>query len=575
MNDQNKIKKYWIKKSHELLEWKKVPKISFIKKNNFLKWFPDGKLNLYTNCIIRNLKKNPNKKAIITINKNQKIKEYTYNDINKLVKILSSFLIGLKKKNIKILIRSSATIESAISMLTCSKLGIHFCVLFKELEIEAVNSRIEIFKPDVILSNGLGDIKFKKIKFANKIKIFDVKKILKKKMNSSQQDLKLNYYNSNKNLFTLFTSGSTGVPKGVTHATGGYLLYAKYTCIEQFGMNENSIVLTASDAGWINGHTYSLFGPLSIGATTVLLEKPILLLNKNLLLEILKKKITILYLPVTLIRLMRMIYKNIILKNHTITTLGSMGEPLAKAIGSWFAKSFNLKNKSIINTYYQTETGGIICSPKHSETIKVSPHGSVGNVVSKAIKISVLGNTKKEIKITYPWPGCMKNIINGKYYYKKYWDKKNNFRMFDFATKKKSFIEIHGRIDDVINIRGHRIGSEEIESILLKNKSVSECCSIAVPDKIEGFHLIVFVVSKKKIDKEINDTINANFGSFAIPKNIFYVNSIPKTRSGKILRRLLRDIYTKPSKMNYGDFSTIINQDSIKEIKKKILNKEL
>ena len=572
MNSQNNINKYWIKKSQELLEWKKIPKISFIRKNNFLRWFPDGQLNLYANCIIRNLKRHSNKKAIITINKNQKIKEYTYNDIDKLVNILSSFLTGMKKKNLKILIRSSATIESAICMLTCSKLGIHFCVLFKELEISAINSRIEIFKPDIILSNGLEDINLKKIKFINKTKIFDVKKILNKKITSSQQNTKLNYYNSNKSLFTLFTSGSTGAPQCVTHATGGYLLYTKYTCIQQFGMNQNSIVLTASDAGWINGHTYSLFGPLSIGATTILLEKPILLLNKKLLLKILKKKITILYLPVTLIRLMRMIYKNIIIKNHSISTLGSMGEPLAKVIGSWFAKTFNLKKKSIINTYYQTETAGIICSPKYSETINVSPHGTVGNVVSKAIKISRLGSKKKEIKITYPWPGCMKNIINGKNYYKKYWDEKNNFRMFDFATKKKSFIEIHGRIDDVINIRGHRIGSEEIESILLKNKTVTECCSIAVPDKIEGFHLILFIVSKKKIDKEINNAINANFGSFALPKNIFYINSIPKTRSGKILRRLLRDIYIAPNKKNYGDLSTIVNQDSIKEIKIKILN---
>jgi acetyl-CoA synthetase len=569
-----KINKFWINQAYDLLSWEKKPKVSFTKKNNFFKWFPDGKINLYKNCITKNLSIDSNKIALITISNKSEIQKYTYLDIDKLVIILSNFLKSLKKNNLKILIHSSASLESAISMLTCAKLGIHFCVIFKELEIEAINSRIKIFKPDIILSNGKNS-NLHKVKSKKKLKIFDIKKIINNKIKnfSHIQEQKLNFYNSNRDLFTLFTSGSTGVPKGVTHSTGGYLLYAKYTCLEQFGMNKNSTVLTASDAGWINGHTYSLFGPLSIGATSVLLETPMLLLQKNLLTKILKEKISILYLPVTLIRLMRMIYRNQIFKKHSLVTLGSMGEPLAKSVGTWFAKTFNLKNKSIINTYYQTETAGIICSPKYTETIRTSPHGSVGDVVSKAIKISRIGKIKKEIKIIAPWPGCMKKIINGVNYYKKYWDKNKNFRMFDLATKKSSFIEIHGRIDDVINIRGHRIGSEEIESILLKNENISECCSIAIPDKIEGYQLILFIVSKKEIDNEIKKAINSNFGSFALPKKIFYVSSIPKTRSGKILRRILRNIYINPNKKNYGDSSTIVDYISIKEIQSKIKKK--
>jgi acetyl-CoA synthetase len=569
------LKKFWLRKSLELLYWKKIPKIAFIKKNFFFRWFVDGKLNVFENCIVNNVYNfniNSNKTCIITVSENEVINKYSYKDIYELVLILSSFLKKLKNKNTKVLIHSSASIESAISMLACANLGMHFCVLFQELELEAINSRVEIFKPDIILSNGPPLI-FKKVESVKKLKLFNLKNILNKKNKKKiSKYYKIDHYKADNDLFTLFTSGSTGDPKGITHAAGGYLLYAKYTCIEQFGMNKNSIVLTASDAGWINGHTYALFGPLSIGATTILMEKPISLLNHNVLKKVLKMKVTIFYLPVTLIRLLRQIYKNKIFKNHSIKALGSMGEPLAKSIGTWFSKAFNLKEKAIINTYYQTETSGIICSPKYKDNSKVSPHGSVGKTVSDVIQITNLDSQKKEIKIHSPWPGCMKNVINGYNYYKKYWDKNYRFRMFDFATKAKSYIEIHGRTDDVINIRGHRIGSEEIESILLKNKKIIEACAVAISDNLEGFSLIIFLVtsSNQSLDTEVKNSINANFGSFALPKKIVYLSALPKTRSGKILRRLLRDILLKPNETNYGDISTIINPQAVKEIKKKI-----
>jgi acetyl-CoA synthetase len=166
----------------------------------------------------------------------------------------------------------------------------------------------------------------------------------------------------------------------------------------------------------------------------------------------------------------------------------------------------------------------------------------------------------------------MKNVINGYSYYKKYWDKKHKFRMFDYATKKDSYIEIHGRTDDVINIRGHRIGSGEIESILLKNKKIIEACAVAIPDKLEGFSLVLFLVTSNQLsfDEEIKRSINMNFGSFALPKRIIYLTALPKTRSGKILRRLLRNMLLGSKKKNYGDISTIVNRKVIIEIKKKI-----
>tara|TARA_B100001142_G_scaffold323642_1_gene374067 strand:- start:417 stop:1673 length:1257 start_codon:yes stop_codon:yes gene_type:complete len=416
----------------------------------------------------------------------------------------------------------------------------------------------------------LKNIKLKKkpkFLFFNELKYLNNKKII---------NIKSRSINGNKEMFTLFTSGSTGEPKGITHASAGYLVYTKYTCKHQFGMNKNTIILTASDAGWLNGHTYALFGPLSFGATTVLIEKPMLLIDDIFLKKILKLKISILYLPVTLIRLMKVIFRGLKFQTKYLITLGSMGEHIAPSVAEWFAKNFTNKNKPIVNAYYQTENGAIIASPTYKQKTSLVPHGSAGKLASKFLKINKLYKNKKmEMKIMTPWPGCMKSILNGNKEWKKYWDKSNNFRMFDLATVKNKNIFIHGRTDDVINIRGHRIGSEEIESIVLRIKEIYECCAISIINELEGHVIYLFVVSKNnKLDNKISKKIVSNFGAFALPKEIYYINELPKTRSGKILRRLLRSILINPYSKNYGDLSTMLNSKVIIEIKDKIVNND-
>ena len=236
-----------------------------------------------------------------------------------------------------------------------------------------------------------------------------------------------------------------------------------------------------------------------------------------------------------------------------------------------------------MNTYFQTETGGIITAPKFNTYPKSIPHGSVGK--PKKINGLKLIKQKKmkqgELVIKNPWPGCMINIINGKDTWDKYWTNEGDFKLFDTGSfDKKKNLNIHGRNDDVINIRGHRIGSEEIESISLKIQHIVECACVAIPDKIEGFNLVLFLVLKKKKINEIklknilNKTIFDNFGSFAIPKKIYFVNDLPKTKSGKILRRLLRDIILDPNLTNYGDLSTILDFNTVYNIKKVIKNEK-
>ena len=389
---------FWLKQA-ELLQWYQIPSFSYKKKkDNYIDWYPDGKINIFDNCISENIKIGLGKKiAIRCVNKEKQIKSYTYDAINKITNSFSDILIKQSKnkklESTRVMIHASASIESAVSMLSCAKLGIHFSVIFEDLAPEAIFKRISLFKPDIFISRikkKIFEKNFLKEKNFNKKTSFLFFDELEFLNNNKKIDIKSKLVKGNKELFTLFTSGSTGTPKGITHSSAGYMVYTKYTCKQQFGMSRESIIVTASDAGWLNGHTYALFGPLSFGATTILIEKPMLLIDDVFLKNILKLKVTILYLPVTLIRLMKAIFKNLKFQTKYLTTLGSMGEHVAPSVAEWFAKNFTNKNKPIVNAYYQTENGAIIASPTFRQKTSEVPHGSAGALASNHIKINKL-----------------------------------------------------------------------------------------------------------------------------------------------------------------------------------------
>ena len=588
------IKNFWRKEAKKLY-WNKFPTDIFhFKKNNKHIWFKDGKLNACYNAIDSNINAGLSKKiAIHFLNLNGEIKSFTYEE---LLQSINSFIYFLKnnidiKKINKIMIHSSTSIESAISMLSCARLGITHSVIFEDLESEAIYKRLLVFKPDILISRT-SEVRFKNTvipavnKYSknfntNKIKVFyftkklnyknvtsiDFKKIFLNKKNNIPHT-KCKNVKSDKDLFALFTSGSTGIPKCIVHSTGGYLTYIKHSCKRQFGINKKSTILTASDAGWINGHTYALYGPLMLSATSILLENPISILDRKILEKIIYKlNPTILYLPVTLIRLLKSLNNNNKTIKSNIEVIGSMGEALAPRIGKWYSKFFNLKNRAIVNTYFQTETGAIISSPTFKDKENISPHGTVG----KAIKHLGVKIINKEIIITNPWPGCMKNIFNEYSIWKSYWTESGFFKLFDTASLdgKKNII-INGRLDDVMNIRGHRIGSAEIESILLTINSVIEVCAVSIKEELEGSVLILFIVSndpKEIIHDKLKKILINNFGTFAIPKKVFILKELPKTKSGKILRRILRNLLENNKSV---DLSAISNKEAITDINNSI-----
>ena len=599
--------KFWEKFAEELY-WRKKWEKPFEHTPPYFKWFLDGKLNVAENCLDRNLKEKGDKIALIWEPEpiNEKPKTFTYQqlfeEVNKFANALKK--LGVKKGD-RVGIYLPMIPEVIISMLACARIGAVHTVVFSAFSPTALQTRLIDSEAKILITadgyyrnGGLINLK---INADAGIQGTPVEKmiVVKRAENSinwqegrdfwwyelvqnESAECEPEIMDSEDPLFILYTSGSTGKPKGCLHTTAGYAVQAYATSKWIFDLKDEDIFWSTADIGWITGHTYSCYGPLLCGATFVIFEGLLIFPTSDRWAKIIdEQKITIFYTAPTAIRMLEKTgveaFKDC--KLDTLRLLGSVGEPIDESAWLWYLKEIGKGKCPLIDTWWQTENGGILITSlpgigpfKPSFTglpfpgVKTDIFDEKGN----SCETGKAGN----LAILPPFaPGLLRGIYkNPEKYLETYWSQYNNKVYFtsDGALKDKNgLIRIIGRVDDVIKVAGHRVSTGELENAINLHPEISESAVVGVPDEIKGEVPIAFVAysggrSSEEIKKEVVDQIKKEIGPIALPKNVYLVEDLPKTRSGKIMRRILKKLFTKEE---LGDLSTLANPESVEKIK--------
>ncbi|MGD1835624.1 MAG: acetate--CoA ligase [Nitrososphaeraceae archaeon] len=619
-NALSNIEKFWEEQAKNLLWFKKWEK-PLEWNPPFAQWFKDGKINASINCIDRHINSNTkNKAAIIWENENGQNTTLTYyqlyHKINQFANALKN--IGIKKGD-RVTIYLPTIPELVISMLACSRIGAIHNVVFSGFSSKALADRINDAQSKLIITV---DANYRRGKLLELKKIVDqailstpsIKNVIILRKTSNQihldsrdlwwDDVVKNeplycepeYVDSTHPLFILYTSGTTGKPKGVVHSTGGYLTHLYATAKWVFNFNKKDVYFCTADIGWITGHSYIVYAPLMHGVTEVIYDgTPDYPKNDRYWSLVEKYGVTILYTTPTALRIY-IKYGNEIPNSYNLSTLrllGTVGEPINPKVWIWYFENIGKKKCPIIDTWWQTETGGIMISHCNGiETFTMKPGSAMFPI--PGIDVSIVGETGETLKqnnkgylvIRKPWPGMLMTLWNEDEKYKNYWrefDTGYYYYAGDYAIiDEDSYFWLLGRSDDVLKISGHRLGTIELESAIVSHNVVAEAAVTSKPDYRKGESIAAFVVLKtvyiknneKKLQQEIIDHIRKNLGPIATPDKIYFVNKLPKTRSGKIMRRLLKSIITG---QNIGDTTTLEDGTSIEEIQKTFaqLNSEL
>ena len=609
--------KFWEKLSKELFWYKKWKK-TFSHRPPYFQWFSGGKINITANIFEENPAGWENiKNKVALIWQPEPLKEperiFTYYQLLREVNRFANALLRLGvRKGDKVGIYLPMIPEVIISMLACAKIGAVHAVVFSAFSSHALKIRLQNTEAKVLITDdgyyrrgkvvnlkkqadeGVVGTEVKKVvvvkRAANEVKMVKGRDFWWNDLTVKESEqCRPRVMDAEDVLFILYTSGSTGKPKGTVQACGGYTVQAYWTAKWIFDLKPDDIFWSTADIGWVTGHTYSCYGPLLNGATFVIFEGAPDWPEPDRWCEIIEKYgVTIFYTAPTAVRMFEKYGKRFVEKHkmRTLRILGSVGEPIDDKAWAWYFKNVGKGRCPILDTWWQTETGGILITSLPG----VGPFKpAFTGLPFPGIKFDILddkGNSVKPGKegnlvILSPFaPALLRGVYKNPEKYKKtYWSQYGEKIYFtsDSAYKdKRGLIRIVGRVDDVIKVAGHRVTTGELESAVNMHPEITESAVVGEKDEIKGESPVVFIVykgkkSREEIKKEVVYQIRKQIGPIALPKKVYSVDDLPKTRSGKIMRRILKKLLT--GEKDLGDTSTLANPETIEKIKVAIRNK--
>ena len=579
----------------------------------FYKWFKDGELNLAYNCLDRHLETDADRIAFYWEGEPGDSQEITYQDLYERVCKLSNGLkeLGVKKGD-RIAIYLGMTPEIVISMLACARIGAVHSVVFGGFSAEALSDRINDAEAKVVITaDGAwrrGDIVPLKQNVDDSLKLTDhIESVIVVKrtenevtmvdgrdywyselVDKQEVDCEPEVMNAEDMLYILYTSGTTAKPKGIVHTQAGYLTGVTTTHSAVFDVKEDDIYWCAADCGWVTGHSYIVYGPLANKTTSVMYEGAPNAPDEKRLWSIVEKyKVNIFYTAPTAIRaFMKWGVEHP--QAHDLTSLrllGTVGEPINPEAWMWYHENIGNESCAIVDTWWQTETGSIMITPLPGIT-STKPGSACGPMPGiDAVVVDENGNevSKGEggyLAIKTPWPSMLRTVFGDeKRYIDTYWSKYDGMYFAGDGAKydDDGYFWLLGRVDDVMNISGHRISTAEVESALVAHESVAEAAVIGRADEISGEAIAAFVTliggfeGNEELIITLRQHVSDKIGPIAKPKSIVITNDLPKTRSGKIMRRLLKDI---SEERKLGDVTTLANADIVSELQTRSLESD-
>ena len=592
---------YWYKNWDRVLNW------NFDEPN--VKWFEGGKLNITENCLDRHLKRRGDQIAISWVpnDVNDVVKNLTYNQLHKEVCKFSNVLRSNgAKKGDRICLYMPMVPELAIAVLACARIGAVHSVVFAGFSAQSLEDRINDASCKIVVTadggfRGNKTIPLKSIvddalkKCSSVLKVIVLNRTNQEVNMQSNRDVwwheemsKVNevrpaeVMDSEDPLFILYTSGSTGKPKGVVHSTGGYMVYSEYSFRNVFQYEDGQIYWCTADIGWITGHTYIIYGPLLSGATTIMFEGIPTYPDPGRFWKIVDDlKVNIFYTAPTAIRALQAKGLEYVKKYklESLKVLGSVGEPINEEAWEWYFKNIGKGKCPIVDTWWQTETGGILISPlagitKIKPTFATLPLPGIQPCLVDSEGNEIHGNdVSGNLCIKYPWPSMIRTTYGDHSRCKEVYFSTYNGKYFTgdgCRRDENGYYRITGRVDDVINVSGHRIGTAEVEDAINTHKFIIESAVVGFPHEIKGQGIYAFVISENENNQELIENITKHvsdvIGPIAKPDKIQVVKGLPKTRSGKIMRRILRKLASGQLE-GLGDTSTLLDPKVVDQIK--------